>query len=70
MEVIKEWNTSSRGGNPESRNRAEPVEEGKGTITVFNISDRAQKPASLKMFCPNPQPPGCLYFLKISEFKN
>ncbi|XP_046873726.1 transcriptional regulator ATRX isoform X1 [Hypomesus transpacificus] len=27
LEVIKEWNTSSRGGNPESRNRAEPVEE-------------------------------------------
>lgn len=29
VEVIKEWNTSSRGGNPEGRNRAEPVEEGK-----------------------------------------
>lgn len=28
VEVIKEWNTSSRGGNPEGRNRAEPVEEG------------------------------------------
>ncbi|TSL89850.1 Transcriptional regulator ATRX [Bagarius yarrelli] len=27
VEVIKEWNTSSRGGNPEGRNRAEPVEE-------------------------------------------
>uniref|UniRef100_A0A667Y8K6 DNA helicase n=1 Tax=Myripristis murdjan TaxID=586833 RepID=A0A667Y8K6_9TELE len=27
LEVIKEWNTSSRGGNPEGRNRAEPVEE-------------------------------------------
>lgn len=27
LEVIKDWNTSSRGGNPESRNRAEPVEE-------------------------------------------
>lgn len=33
VEVIKEWNTSSRGGNPEGRNRAEPVEEGMlGTI--------------------------------------
>ncbi|KAJ3587469.1 hypothetical protein NHX12_011066 [Muraenolepis orangiensis] len=28
LEVIKEWNTSSRGGDPSSRNRAEPVEEG------------------------------------------
>uniref|UniRef100_A0A8B9LG50 DNA helicase n=1 Tax=Astyanax mexicanus TaxID=7994 RepID=A0A8B9LG50_ASTMX len=28
VEVIKEWNTSTRGGNPEGRNRAEPVEEG------------------------------------------
>ncbi|KAA0709068.1 Transcriptional regulator ATRX [Triplophysa tibetana] len=27
LEVIKEWNTSSRGGNPEGRNRAEPPEE-------------------------------------------
>lgn len=27
LEVIKEWNTSSRGGDPSSRNRAEPVEE-------------------------------------------
>ncbi|XP_071773053.1 transcriptional regulator ATRX isoform X1 [Centroberyx gerrardi] len=27
LEVIKEWNTSSRGGNPEGRNRAEPEEE-------------------------------------------
>lgn len=27
LEVIKEWNTSSRGGNPEGRNRAEPLEE-------------------------------------------
>ncbi|XP_007228485.3 transcriptional regulator ATRX isoform X2 [Astyanax mexicanus] len=27
VEVIKEWNTSTRGGNPEGRNRAEPVEE-------------------------------------------
>ncbi|XP_051513971.1 transcriptional regulator ATRX-like isoform X1 [Myxocyprinus asiaticus] len=27
LEVIKEWNTSSRGGNPEGRNRAEPVED-------------------------------------------
>uniref|UniRef100_A0A671SVI5 DNA helicase n=1 Tax=Sinocyclocheilus anshuiensis TaxID=1608454 RepID=A0A671SVI5_9TELE len=31
LEVIKEWNTSSRGGNPEGRNRAEPVEEGPGS---------------------------------------
>uniref|UniRef100_A0A667Y7Y0 DNA helicase n=1 Tax=Myripristis murdjan TaxID=586833 RepID=A0A667Y7Y0_9TELE len=31
LEVIKEWNTSSRGGNPEGRNRAEPVEESKNT---------------------------------------
>ncbi|KAI1898932.1 hypothetical protein AGOR_G00077480 [Albula goreensis] len=31
LEVIKEWNTSSRGGNPEGRNRAEPVEEVKAT---------------------------------------
>ncbi|KAJ8338353.1 hypothetical protein SKAU_G00373190 [Synaphobranchus kaupii] len=31
LEVIKEWNTSSRGGNPEGRNRAEPVEEVKPT---------------------------------------
>ncbi|XP_061090599.1 transcriptional regulator ATRX isoform X2 [Conger conger] len=31
LEVIKEWNTSSRGGNPESRNRAEPVEEVKAS---------------------------------------
>ncbi|KAJ8372577.1 hypothetical protein AAFF_G00281210 [Aldrovandia affinis] len=31
QEVIKEWNTSSRGGNPEGRNRAEPVEEVKAT---------------------------------------
>ena len=28
LEVIKEWNTSSRGGDPAGRNRAEPVEEG------------------------------------------
>uniref|UniRef100_A0A8K9XTQ7 DNA helicase n=1 Tax=Oncorhynchus mykiss TaxID=8022 RepID=A0A8K9XTQ7_ONCMY len=28
LEVIKEWNTSSRGGDPSSRNRAEPEEEG------------------------------------------
>ncbi|XP_064811557.1 transcriptional regulator ATRX-like isoform X3 [Oncorhynchus masou masou] len=27
LEVIKEWNTSSRGGDPSSRNRAEPQEE-------------------------------------------
>ncbi|CDQ99225.1 unnamed protein product, partial [Oncorhynchus mykiss] len=27
LEVIKEWNTSSRGGDPSSRNRAEPEEE-------------------------------------------
>ncbi|KAI7801457.1 putative transcriptional regulator ATRX-like, partial [Triplophysa rosa] len=27
LEVIKEWNTSSRGGNPEGRNRAEPPPE-------------------------------------------
>ncbi|XP_056456095.1 transcriptional regulator ATRX isoform X2 [Gadus chalcogrammus] len=27
LEVIKEWNTSSRGGDPAGRNRAEPVEE-------------------------------------------
>ncbi|XP_056138468.1 transcriptional regulator ATRX isoform X2 [Lampris incognitus] len=27
LEVIKEWNTSSRGGNPEGRNRADPIEE-------------------------------------------
>ncbi|XP_023672169.1 transcriptional regulator ATRX [Paramormyrops kingsleyae] len=31
LEVIKEWNTSSRGGNPEGRNRAEPVEEVRAT---------------------------------------
>lgn len=39
VEVIKEWNTSSRGGNPEGRNRAEPVEEGKfGSIDrVLNL---------------------------------
>ncbi|KAM9741632.1 transcriptional regulator ATRX isoform 2-T2 [Menidia menidia] len=29
VEVIKEWNTSSRGRNGEGRNRAEPVEEAK-----------------------------------------
>lgn len=29
VEVIKEWNTSSRGKNGEGRNRAEPVEERK-----------------------------------------
>ncbi len=33
LEVIKEWNTSSRGGNPEGRNRAEPVEEGTTELT-------------------------------------
>jgi len=39
LEVIKEWNTSSRGGNPEGRNRAEPVEEGMtDTITSSNRS--------------------------------
>uniref|UniRef100_A0A6Q2Z5E6 DNA helicase n=1 Tax=Esox lucius TaxID=8010 RepID=A0A6Q2Z5E6_ESOLU len=27
LEVIKDWNTSSRGGDPSSRNRAEPEEE-------------------------------------------
>uniref|UniRef100_A0A8C9VXW0 DNA helicase n=1 Tax=Scleropages formosus TaxID=113540 RepID=A0A8C9VXW0_SCLFO len=31
LEVIKEWNTSSRGGNPEGRNRAEPVEEARAS---------------------------------------
>ncbi|KAJ8254892.1 hypothetical protein GJAV_G00198530 [Gymnothorax javanicus] len=31
QEVIKEWNTSSRGGNPEGRNRAEAVEEVKAS---------------------------------------
>lgn len=37
VEVIKEWNTSSRGGNPEGRNRAEPVEEGKfGSIWLHS----------------------------------
>ncbi|XP_061581077.1 transcriptional regulator ATRX isoform X2 [Cololabis saira] len=30
VEVIKEWNTSSRGKNGEGRNRAEPVEEPRG----------------------------------------
>uniref|UniRef100_A0A8C1JSZ3 DNA helicase n=1 Tax=Cyprinus carpio TaxID=7962 RepID=A0A8C1JSZ3_CYPCA len=38
LEVIKEWNTSSRGGNPEGRNRAEPVEEGMTELTDKIIS--------------------------------
>ncbi|XP_062380077.1 transcriptional regulator ATRX [Sardina pilchardus] len=36
VEVIKEWNTSSRGGNPESRNRGEPVEEPKGASSSYS----------------------------------
>ncbi|KAL2077588.1 hypothetical protein ACEWY4_027092 [Coilia grayii] len=36
VEVIKEWNTSSRGGNPESRNRAEPVEEARAASSTFS----------------------------------
>lgn len=32
VEVIKEWNTSSRGRNGEGRNRPEPVEERKFVI--------------------------------------
>ncbi|KAG5264031.1 hypothetical protein AALO_G00271380 [Alosa alosa] len=36
VEVIKEWNTSSRGGNPESRNRGEPVEEPKGSSGSYS----------------------------------
>lgn len=33
VEVIKEWNTSSRGRNGEGRNRAESVEERECAIT-------------------------------------
>ncbi|XP_063046191.1 transcriptional regulator ATRX isoform X2 [Engraulis encrasicolus] len=36
VEVIKEWNTSSRGGNPESRNRAEPVEEARTATSTYS----------------------------------
>lgn len=38
LEVIKEWNTSSRGGNPEGRNRAEPVEEGTFRFVNYNVT--------------------------------
>ncbi|CAL8355496.1 unnamed protein product [Merluccius merluccius] len=34
LEVIKEWNTSSRGGDPAGRNRAEPVEEARPSASA------------------------------------
>lgn len=59
LEVIKEWNTSSRGGNPEGRNRAEPVEEGKCVtvcvITTIYITDPVPNPAGLVVFGPKQQ---------------
>uniref|UniRef100_A0A9J7Z3N6 DNA helicase n=1 Tax=Cyprinus carpio carpio TaxID=630221 RepID=A0A9J7Z3N6_CYPCA len=46
LEVIKEWNTSSRGGNPEGRNRAEPVEE----VRVSNSGPGSPSPDWYKEF--------------------
>lgn len=41
MEVIKEWNTSSRGNNGGGRNRAEPVEERKsGAFSAAGLIKR------------------------------
>ncbi|KAF4105299.1 hypothetical protein G5714_014630 [Onychostoma macrolepis] len=50
LEVIKEWNTSSRGGNPEGRNRAEPVEE----VRVSNSSPGSVLPDWYKEFVTEP----------------
>lgn len=50
LEVIKEWNTSSRGGNPESRNRAEPVEE----VRASNSSPGNSSPDWYKEFVTEP----------------
>lgn len=42
VEVIKEWNTSSRGRNGEGRNRRASVEERKCRVcTVWGISDHS-----------------------------
>lgn len=62
VEVIKEWNTSSRGRNGEGRNRAEPVEERKLVIHmgalravgwVLEVPElhAAQKDYSYTKFC-------------------
>uniref|UniRef100_A0A8C9RRU7 DNA helicase n=1 Tax=Scleropages formosus TaxID=113540 RepID=A0A8C9RRU7_SCLFO len=46
LEVIKEWNTSSRGGNPEGRNRAEPVEEGRVSRPLLDTASSSSGPGS------------------------
>lgn len=39
VEVIKEWNTSSRGRNGEGRNRAESVDERKfGVLITYSVA--------------------------------
>uniref|UniRef100_A0A673GV20 DNA helicase n=1 Tax=Sinocyclocheilus rhinocerous TaxID=307959 RepID=A0A673GV20_9TELE len=50
LEVIKEWNTSSRGGNPEGRNRAEPVEE----VRPSNSGPGSPSPDWYKEFVTEP----------------
>ncbi|KAB5571087.1 hypothetical protein PHYPO_G00220900 [Pangasianodon hypophthalmus] len=50
VEVIKEWNTSSRGGNPEGRNRAEPVEE----VRASNSGPGSPSPDWYKEFVSEP----------------
>ncbi|KAI5624751.1 transcriptional regulator ATRX [Silurus asotus] len=50
VEVIKEWNTSSRGGNPEGRNRAEPVEE----VRPSNSGPGSPSPDWYKEFVSEP----------------
>ncbi|TRZ01034.1 hypothetical protein DNTS_034924 [Danionella cerebrum] len=47
LEVIKDWNTSTRGGNPEGRNRAEPVEE---AIPTSNSNPGSPSPDWYKEF--------------------
>uniref|UniRef100_A0A8C1PZJ4 DNA helicase n=1 Tax=Cyprinus carpio TaxID=7962 RepID=A0A8C1PZJ4_CYPCA len=51
LEVIKEWNTSSRGGNPEGRNRAEPcVSVMFSSVRVSNSGPGSPSPDWYKEF--------------------
>lgn len=60
VEVIKEWNTSSRGRNGEGRNRAESVDERKSSVFCYILKDHYDQSCMCGTFlCETSNPIHC-----------